>query len=203
MDKLMRAGAFALMGAGALAGIAICFHPDEMVAGCLQSAAWRPVHLALLVGFLLSVPGVLSIHLAQRDRAGALGGWAFGLAFIGSILSVSLVVCEAFVLPVIDAARPHPEALMTLLDPKGPLGALGTFFFSVVPVWIFGYVLVGVSVVRARVPPPGCGWLLVAASLLSAVPVHFLGGAGPFVHLLSGASLGAAWMWLGWAVTRA
>lgn len=197
---LVRSGAIALMAAGVLGGVALCFHPDEFVPGCLQTAAWKPVHGALLVAFLLSVPGVLAIHLAQADKAGRLGRWGFRLAFVGSILSVSLVVCEAFVLPVIDASRPHPDALMVLLDPAGPLGALGMLFFSVVPVWIFGYVLLGIAVVRAGVLPRASGWLLGGASLLTAVPVHFLGGLGPAVHLLSGISLGAAWAWLGFAV---
>jgi hypothetical protein len=202
-QRLTRAGAWAFIAAGVIAGAALCFHPDEFVPGCLQSAAWKPVHLALLAAFLLSVPGVLAVHLSQMEKSGALGRWAFHLAFLGSIVSVALVVCEALALPAIDASRARPEALMTLLDPAGPLGGLGTLFFSVVPVWILGYVLLGVAVVRAGVLPRRSGWLLIAAAVLTAVPVHFLGGLGPSVHVLSGLSLGAAWTWLGYgALTR-
>ena len=202
LASLQRACGTALLVAGPVTGLAMMAHPDEFVAGALLDPLWRPVHLALLLGFLLSVPGVLGVHLVQRHRSGRLGAWGFALAFVGSVLSVALVVVEALVLPAIAAAGP-PRPMMELIQPSADLGGVGVLFMIGVPIWIAGYLMMGIAVARAGVLPRRAGLLLSVATLLTTVPIHFLAGAGPVLHVISGVSFGGAWCWLGLAVLRA
>jgi hypothetical protein len=184
--------------AGIISGIALPLHPDEFTTGALTDPLWRPVHLALLVSFVLSVPGVVGLYLRQARQLSTLGHVAFVIALCGSALSVALVATEALVLPAFAADRGLP--LMDLLS--GPLSSLGALFGLGVPIWIAGYVLLGIATARARVLPAAAGWLLVVGAVLAAVPVHFLGGAGPLTRIACGVIFGAGWAWSGLCVAR-
>ena len=110
-----------------------------------------------------------------------------------------MVVIEALVLPAVAAGLP-PRPMMELIGPSAPLGAVGVLFVLVVPIWIAGYVITGIAVARSRALPRRAGLLLVVATILTTVPVHFLAGAGPVLHVVAGLSFGGAWTWLGLAV---
>jgi hypothetical protein len=184
--------------AGIISGIALPLHPDEFTTGALTDPLWRPVHFALLASFLLSVPGVVGLYLRQVRQLSTLGHVAFVIALCGSALSVALAATEALVLPVF--AADHRLPLMELLG--GPLSSLGALFGLGVPMWIAGYVMLGIATARAGVLPAAAGWLMVAGTLSATLPVHFLGGAGPLLRIACGVTFGAGWAWSGLCVAR-
>src|SRR3954465_6580078 len=92
-------GGISLMIAGLIAGIALCFHPDEFIPGSVLLNSWKPVHLALLVAFTLSVLGIVGIFSFLKDEVSLFNNVAYIFGLIGCTWSVSLVVIELFVLP--------------------------------------------------------------------------------------------------------
>ena len=186
--------------AGAIAAIALVFHPDELHPGGIADPRWIPVHLALLVSFTLSVPGVVGLWQSQHR---ALPGWghaAFLLALVGCVLSVAMVTIEAFALPVAAANDPRP--MMDLLSPDGPYAGAGVLFGIGFLAWIPGWVAAGIATARSGVFPPAVGIALAVSAVGVAVPVHFIGGIGLGAHALAGFGFGAAWLVAGMMTAR-
>jgi hypothetical protein len=186
--------------AGAIAAVALVFHPDELHPGGITDPRWVPVHLALLVSFTLSVPGVVGLWSSQRRALPGWGHWAFLLALVGCTLSVAMVAIEAFALPVAAAHDPRP--MMDLLAPDGPYAGAGLLFGIGFLAWIPGWVAAGIATARSGVFPPAVGIALALGAVGVAVPIHFVGGVGLGAHALAGFGFGAAWLVAGIQAAR-
>lgn len=128
---------------------------------------------ASLVSALLLLFGCLGLHLAQRRVSGAFGTGAFLATFTGCVLVVAVEWANVFVLRPV--AQISPDALRGL--DHSALMTAG--FGSAVGLFSLGWLLLSVSLWRARVLPrwaaltTGLGLLLIP--VLGATP---LGAAG-------------------------
>jgi hypothetical protein len=95
--------------------------PDESQTEAVLSTTWSVVHALFVAGAIPSLFGLTGLYAYQAEGVGKMGLIGFVLAFIGVTLTVSGLVLEAFVAPLIAAEAPK------LLAPSGPLlaGPLG------------------------------------------------------------------------------
>lgn len=201
-NLLKTIGGYSLIIAGLVAAVALCFHPDEFIPGSILSNLWRPIHLALLFAFTISIFGVVGLFSALTGKPNGLGAIAFILGVIGCAWSVAVVVLEVFVLPslAITAARQVP--LMEMMGPGTPFRALQVFFMSAVMTWIFAWILIGVVILRNPLFKRHVGILIIAASIGIAIPTHFAGGLSVALHIVVSLLFGAAWITLGNAIIK-
>lgn len=186
-------GGYALIAAGILIAIAGPFHPDEFVAGNILASAWKPVHLALLLAFTLSVFGVAGIFSIQRTSA--FNSFSYFIAMIGAALSAALVVVELFVLPAIAATATVQKPLMEMMSPETPFKYLGYLFFTAYTFWLAGWILTGINLLRKF--PKYIGWCIIVSSIAIAIPTHFAGGAGTLLRTIVAMFFGITWMLAG------
>ncbi|MBM4365830.1 MAG: hypothetical protein FJ102_06410 [Deltaproteobacteria bacterium] len=186
--------------AGLIAAIAMPFHPNELAEGALLDSRWLPVHVGLLVAFTLSIPGLLGLWLVQRPLLARWGHGAFFLALVGCGLSVGMVALEVGAFPGI--ARTDPRPLMALMGPETPYWPSGLLFGTGFLTWIPGWMAVGVATATAGAFPRPLGVAITVCSAAVAVPIHFVGGGGEFLHALTGGAFGAAWLAAGLATVR-
>ena len=172
---LIRGSGLLAVAAGASVVVTPFVHPDSP-----QSAAWVPVHL-LYFATLMAVQLVLvGIFACQVRRTGILGVAAFLTAFIGTAMMLLEGREHLF---SHDFGQGTPAGLWQLIA--------ASFVFSV------GYILLGVTTVRAGVLPRGAGILLAVGGPI----VAFSPPIGIQAVLIVGHALfGAGLAWLGYAL---
>jgi hypothetical protein len=191
-------GGFSLITAGILAGVALSFRPDASVPGNILLASWYPVHIALLVSFSLSVLGIIGIFSFLKHEVTPLNQVAFVAGIIGSILSVSIVVIEIFVLPGIYAKEQIEMPMMDMMAIGSSLAALKPFFFIAVIAWVLGWVLIGIALIMSDKLPKYVGYMMIGSILLMAVVPMMAGGqVSSILHMLFALVFGASWVLLG------
>ena len=190
-SSLIRWSGLALLVAGVLSIGAVPFHPSDADPGGVLSPIWLPVHFLFGLAFVLSLFGLVGLHLRQADKAGLLGLIGFGMTFVGSAVLVGVLgILEAYILPAIAASDAAPK----LLDPAGPLfgGGLGQLILIVSIVMALGSILLGAAIVRAGVLPRWAGVLLIVGGPLAALWPPLPQIAGTIGIMLFG--LGYAWL---------
>jgi hypothetical protein len=190
-------GGFSLITAGILAGIALSFRPDASVPGNILLASWYPVHIALLIGFSLSVLGIIGIFSFLKHEVNLLNQVAYVVGMIGSVWSVSIIVIEIFVLPGIYAKEKIEMPMMDMMAIGTSLEALKPFFFAAMSVWVLGWVLIGISLVMSDKLPKYVGYMMIASILLMAVVPLVVGSVSSLLHMIFALIFGASWVLLG------
>jgi len=199
---LRKSGGNQLMLAGGIAAIALCFHPDEFIPGSVLLSSWRPVHLALLLSFTISIFGVVGIFNSLSGKPNLLSMIAYTLGIIGCAWSAAVVVLEVFVLPVLASQATQQVPLMDMMAPTTAFNLTGKFFMSAVMIWIVAWILIGIVLLRNTQFKKYVGWLIIIASVAIAVPTHFAGGLSGVLHILVSLLFGISWMILGNAVVK-
>lgn len=195
-------GGYSLIIAGIVSAIALCFHPDEFLPGSVLLSLWRPVHLALLFAFTISIFGVAGIFSTLTGKPNVLGVIAYLLGIIGCAWSAAVVVLEVFVLPAVASQATEQIPLMEMMSPATPFALLGKFFMSAVMIWIFAWVLIGIVLIRSDLFKRYVGILIIAASVAIAVPTHFAGGLSAPLHIVVSLLFGISWIVLGMALVK-
>ncbi len=191
-------GGFSLITAGIIAGIALSFRPDASVPGNLLLASWHPVHIALLVAFSLSVLGIIGIFSFLKHEVTPFNQAAFVVGVIGSVLSVSIVVIELFVLPGIYAREKIEMPMMDMMAIGTSLAALKPFFFIALVTWVLGWVMIGIALVMSNKLPKYVGYMMIGSILLmTAVPIMAGGQVSSILHMIFALVFGASWVLLG------
>ena len=172
---LIRGSGLLAVAAGASVVVTPFVHPDSP-----QSAAWVPVHL-LYFATLMAIQLVLvGIFARQVRRTEILGVAAFLTAFIGTAMMLLEGREHLF---SHDFGQGTPAGLWQLI--------VASFVFSV------GYILLGVTTVRAGVLPRGAGILLAVGGPI----VAFSPPIGIQAVLIVGHALfGAGLAWSGYAL---
>lgn len=169
-SNLIRWGA---MGA-VLAGVAF------LVLSLLSIAISGPspfFDAGFVIAWLLTVPGVVSLHAAQKERYGLLGR-------VGSVSLVAGVLANTLGLVPLAAGD---ESLFWLSFPVGALLLLA------------GFLLLGIATLRAGVLPRWCGVALIVALPLVAVAGAVFGA--PIDEDYPGVVvMGLIWLALGYAL---
>jgi hypothetical protein len=191
-------GGFSLIAAGILAGVALSFRPDGSVPGNLLLASWYPVHIALLTAFSLSVLGIVGIFSFLKYEVTVFNQLAFFIGLMGSILGVSIVVIEIFVLPGIAAKEQIQMPMMDMMAIGTSLEALQPFFFTALGIWVAGWVLIGLALVMSDKLPKYVGLMMIGSILLMAIVPMIAGGEmGSILHMIFALIFGASWVLLG------
>ncbi len=141
---------------------------------------------AFVYPLLFLIAGLVSLQLAQAQRAGKWGWLAFGVTGLAMVV---WLVAWLVALWVLDDLEPRPE-WGDYLWPALTLSLLMTFV---------GLVLLGVVAWRAKTLPTWCAGLMVITGVL--VPVALFGQWGG-VASLGGMLFGGAWLAVGAVVWR-
>lgn len=194
-------GGFCMITAGILAGIAMGFRPDIKVPGSVLLASWYPVHLALLMAFTLSVPGIIGIFSYLKNETGVVNQLAYIMGLVGAVWSVAIVVIEMFVLPGIAAREEIQMPMMDMMAIGSSLETLKPFFFAAYFVWIGGWVLIGFSLAMSHKLPTYIGVMLIVSVLLMSA-LTMAGFNSGMVHIVMGLLLGASWVLIGNSIRK-
>jgi uncharacterized membrane protein len=145
----------------------------------------------LMAGALLVIIGMPGLYARQAERAGVLGLIGFVLTFVGLLFAdVVMTANWGFIMPKV-AATPEGRALI-----EAGLPAPG-FMMLVFPMVLVGLLLLGISIVRAKVLPRWIGWLFIAGVLF--IPVTF---AVPAISHLFSVPIFLAFAACGYALVR-
>lgn len=169
-------GTSAVVGA-VLGGIGNAFHPEapindpEGVArNIAESDIWVPVHLAIVVGIVLMLGGLVAVHDSIREGlAGALARFGLFAAVSGATIGVVLVVLDGVAARQLAqewaASTPGdaPQALALVTVNETMNFALASAFNFVFAATTF--VLYGLAVAMSDAYPRWLGWIAVAAGL--------------------------------------
>lgn len=141
-----------------------------------------------LLGVMAMIIGFAAIAARQSSSLGRFGLVAYGLAVANLVLQAGWMFSDLFVTSVLAARAPD------VLDGTGDTGRLGAAFLIA---WLMNVsiALFGVATLRARVLPRTVGWSLVAAGLLTLVPLPF---DGPVYEVMIGAAVAIA----GWSLRK-
>lgn len=194
-------GGFCMITAGILAGLALSFRPDIAVPGSVLLASWYPVHLALLLAFTLSVPGIIGIFSYLKNETNMITQLAYVIGIIGAVWSVAIVVIEMFVIPGVAAREEIQMPMMDMMAIGSSLEALKPFFFTAYFVWIGGWVLIGLSLAMSHKLPTYIGIMLIISILLMSA-FTMAGFNSGMVHIVLGLLLGTSWVLAGNAIRK-
>lgn len=192
-NAVPRIGAISCIAAGILMIAGFGLHPAEEDPTAGTDPLWVPAHALLWAAFTLALPGWIGLYLAQASEAGRLGVIAFLLIIVGTSLASWIYSSDVTFVPVIAAESPH--LFKKIYDGTSiVLGMVSVFS------WVFGNVLFGISVVRARVFSRWSGILLAVGTAF--IPIGYI--AGLSVHMLAVAASVAAigQIWLGLKLLR-
>ena len=121
---------------------------------------------------LLLLFGCLGLHLAQRRASGTFGAAAFLLTFVGSTLLFAVEWTNVFVLRAVARTS---TATLGAID-KDPTMTAG--FATAAGLFALGWLLLSVSVLRARVLPRWAALATLAGLIATPILQASLGFAG-------------------------
>jgi len=144
-------------------------HPDifeTTLADVADDAVWVPIHVIAVGVVVLTLFGLTGLYGPRAERLGRLGAVGVVLAVIGLVMTACVAYAEAFLLPVI--ARDHPE----VFDWNGPVTTSWAVRVTtgMALLWLVGLVLLGLSLWRSRVVPPGAALTLVGGAVAFSEP---------------------------------
>ncbi len=171
-STLFRLSGLALLLGAILAIVAIVGHNAVRQASELADLTNPPSVMfvrLLMVGALLVIIGLPGLYARQAERAGVLGLIGFVMTFVGLLFAdVVMTANYGFIMPKIAATSEGRALIETGLPDPG-------FMMLIFPMILIGLLLLGISIVRAKVLPRWIGLLFIAGVLFipvaSAVPV--------------------------------
>lgn len=176
--------------AGVLVLLGFLIHPLGEGPEFVTSVTWVPAHALILLGFALSLLGLVGVHMYQSQKAGPLGTVGFLVLFVGIALFLGIPFYAVIGEPVLAAEA--PEALEAV-----EVSALG-LFLGIILLIVIGGVMFGVSVLRAGMLPRYAGALLAVSVVLLLVSV--LAALPALVTNISGALAGISIAWLSYGL---
>jgi Domain of unknown function (DUF4386) len=133
-----------------------------------DSESWVPVHLAIVIGILLMLGGLIALyHSIRGGVAGALARFGLFAAVAGVTIGLVLVILDGVAAPQLAqewaAAPPGDQAVALGLVTAGEtlnfaLASLFNLVFAGVT-----FILFGLAVALSGVYPRGLGWVVLVA----------------------------------------
>jgi hypothetical protein len=179
-------------------------HPAETAAVVAKSDIWIPLHLALLVAFILMLGGLVAIHDSIRGGLpGALARLGLAAAIVGTAGGVVLLALDGF-------AAKHLAESWSSTVPALRADALAAFraedsinFALLSPLNLifagFTFVLYGLAVTLSRVYPAWLGWFAVVGGTggaISGVVQAYIGEPSGLTNALGIAAPTIITLWL-------
>jgi len=198
--KLTRAAGMCALLAGVLFLLPQFIHPVDEVAS-VTTTGWAVAHLVNMTMGILALIGVTGLYLRQVRETGVLGLIGFILFGTAFFMIATVSFAEAVILPQIAGTDPAyvRDFLATLVgDPvKGEVGGLVLANGIAGITYVFGGVVFGVALYRARIVARWAGLLLAigpVASLVTAVLPDSVFRTATFPTAIALMGLGY-WMW--------
>lgn len=162
----------------------------------VQDPQWVMLNAAALVMALLLPLILTALYAAQAESVGRAGLWGFILAFLGSLLYLSVQFDETFIWPILAKKAP------SLLALQGPMftdrGFMGIYLVMGL-VFILGWILFGIATYRARVlSRSGAVLLAVGMAVFGAgnvVPILVRGSGSVAVSAALALLARSLWRW--------
>ncbi len=195
-------GGFCLIAAGFIAGVGLSLHPSQFIPGNALDDLWSPAYFALLIAFTLSVIGMVGIYSFLKDEVSIFNRMAYVIGMIGSVLSVTIIIVEVFVLPGMSSHSTGQLPLMDLTLLGESLNKLKVFFYFAVAIWLLGWVLTGIALVMSKKLPTYIGFVLIAACIGLGILTLFTNGGFEMLHIIIGLFFGASWILLGNSIRK-
>jgi len=195
---LLRLGGSSAVLGGGLMLIDVVLHlfvddrskPSEL--GELAHELW---HVPGIVALPLALLGLVAIYLAQAEKTGRLGVWAFFLLSVGmTVGAIYSTLFHGIFLPAIE----NVEAGMfeRLVDNTTVAQGYRGFIVQALGLGL-GAILFGVATIRGKVFPALTGWMFIAAATLMAANEVFPAG-----QLIGRVAFGAVFVWMGVELRR-
>jgi hypothetical protein len=187
-SDLVRLGGLAAVGAGVLYVLGDLLTVTYMFTEAPFSETARTIpfvvqQVLFLLANMLLIDGLVSLYVRQSETAGILGLAGFLVALVGTVLVAGASWAEVFVAPTAAVEAP------VLLDEE-PTGALALGFTLTFLIFALGWLLFGVTALRARVYPRIAAIILVVGAAITFFPL-------PFTALV----FGVAVAWLGFSLS--
>jgi hypothetical protein len=148
--------------------------PEGVARVIADSGSWVAIHLAIVLGIVLMLGGLVAIRRSIRDGlAGALSRLGLVAALAGATIGLVLVILDGVAARQLAqewaAAPPEERGVALALVHANEtinfaLASLFNFVFAAVT-----FVLFGLAVVLSNVYPRWLGWVAVLAGVLSLV----------------------------------
>ena len=146
--------------------------PEGVARMIAESQIWVPVHLAIVLGIVLMLGGLVAIRDSIRDGlAGALARFGMVAAIAGAVIGLVLVILDGVAARQLAqewAAAPAADRqiALSLVHANETINfALASLFNLVFAAATF--ILFGLAVALSDVYPKWLGWVAVAAGALS------------------------------------
>jgi hypothetical protein len=166
-----------------------------------RGAAYSEAHMVGATASLLLVFGLVAMYLAHAKRIGKAGLVGFMLALAGQILWVGLLLVDGILNPLLAHFDPitqthlHSAEFSQTASGHGYLTAIfgpTLFFFDLISlVYLVGFIMFGVSVIRAKLLP----WPIGALLAIGSVPVAFSLMLPQWLETLGYAAIGWGIAW--------
>lgn len=140
-------------------GVATVPHPnifrDPVGEAVVATSTWQTIHLVAAAGTIAAIFGCAGIVAVQRQQLGPRGQVVLVGIVVGAVLTASILVAEALVLPVLAAQAPD------LVELDGPIA--GTVVMRALAglggLYPVGVVVLGVLSARCDFAPGAGRWL--------------------------------------------
>ncbi len=193
-STLFRLSGLGLLLGAILAIVAVVGHNAVRQASELADITNTPSVMfvrLLMVGALLVIMGLPGLYARLAEWAGVLGLIGFVLTFVGLLFAdVVMTANYGFIMPKIAATSEGRALIETGLPDPG-------FMMLIFPMILIGLLLLGISIVRAKVLPRWIGLLFIASVLF--IPVA---SAVPIIAHLFSAPIFLAFASCGYALVR-
>lgn len=192
MNTLIVISGLALLLGGILWLVTSIIHPNNHEPTATASRFWHTALGGQALSYLLLVPGVVGLYVAQADSLGVTGLIGFLLALLGSCLTFATNLNMTFLLPPHNAAQPTAQSVMALIGPQGPYRWLSLLTATYLVTFVPGFILLGAALLPSIV-----GWLLIIGMIVSNIgapikPLFILRHIGGVIF-----GIGLAWLGLG------
>jgi uncharacterized membrane protein (DUF485 family) len=171
-SSLVRLGGITAVLSGVLliiGDLSYFFIDDEDFARVAASGAYIVQAVLFLLAGMLLLVGLVGIHLRQSEAAGVLGLVGFLAALLGTALVMGAFWTDLFVTPTL--AQEVPE----LLNAEEPPAQIDLGFILTFSLFALGWLLFGISVLRARIYPRAAAVLLIISAALTLIPLPATG----------------------------
>ncbi len=146
--------------------IGLLLHPAPPYDVHVATTHWAVSHFFWWLGALTGMAGIAGLYLRQREKVGVLGFVGSGLAVLGLSLIANAMYFEAFIVPSVAARAPE------LFEGFPAGGGWSGFLAGVLAsgmLYGLGFLLFGITMLRARIMPRWSVLLAIAGGIPFAV----------------------------------
>jgi hypothetical protein len=193
--NLIRWSGLVSLLAGVLYAIAALLHPVGEDLTAVNSPNWVTSHLVYWVSAILILFSLIGLYARQTEQSGRLGLVSFVLAFIGTTVVGSIFFMASTVIPLVAAAG-SPAFFDKAMTPPA------LFMPVIILGFVLGYILFGITIMRAGVLPRWSGLLLIVGVSLfpiSEAPLFNL-TLSHVIVTIGDVLFGLGFAWMGYAL---